>query len=243
MQNFAIRLEIERAIIVSKHRIMLDAILASIHYQMNEDRNAAIEELPLAKSDTGIVMGSQMFYEMDDPTDKYTVGYSSSVQRTLQNYEITHLVPRFVTDGGNSRHPVLRNTDDMKIVASPTAVWFFGQGDLQGVVKQLRHLHHVGPKRTSGFGRIKSMEILSVENKENGIYDPDGVVMRPVPLSKWKTKASKKGIDILDDNWEPPYHLPGSRVVCVVPRNAFLSTEKLNSFLGNDSEQLHYQEV
>jgi hypothetical protein len=181
-----------------------------------------------------------MYYEVADNMTEINVGYVSSVERTLHNHELIHCAPRFMLDGGNNRHPLQQNTIDVKKALPLEAVWFFGQGDLENVLKLCQHLHHVGPKRTNGFGRIKSMEVLSVNNNENGIYDPNMVVMRPVPLNKLSATASRRGIDVMDDNWMPPYHLPGTRTVCAVPRNQFLKPELVQTMVG---DRLHYQKM
>ena len=75
--------------------------------------------------------------------------------------------------------------DFRKASSTPTLV-AFGQGDLAQVKSLLDSLQSIGAKRSSGYGTISAVRVVSISHPHAGFADRTGNPTRPVPVAVWE---------------------------------------------------------
>lgn len=223
-QRFVIRAELRTPILIREGELTLDSVLAAVVFARTGDLEQAHNALPLTRSEE-VWHASSAFLESPSP---YSVMLTAALHAThdLNPAQIAK------SRGGNlprlseKRRREFGNVQNLVTGYIATAVWWFGQGDIEGVRDLLQDVRHVGKKHTAGYGLLDNVELETAS--VDGVTDSLGYPMRPVPIDRF---FGRQDAVQADSAWRPAYWKIEHRARCFVPTTVLYQRDDLERWL------------
>lgn len=211
MERFTITVDLLTPAIIST--LTLDGLLGAILFDDLQDVDKAHAAIPLRCRD-GLYHASVAIPVGHVERGKH--GFIAGLRATHD------LDPELIKQGKNGqphRHLGLTRRSDFgnvmngyQTITTQSLQWH-AEGDADQVLELLQEVEFIGKRRTAGFGQVRLWHLM--ESDLDGITDPAGQPLRPVPLTMWHGDSDAIRADAA---WRPAYWLPQHRAICAVPK-------------------------
>lgn len=190
----------------------LDGLLGGAIWRLTEDAEAAINDIPLQRTD-GVWHGSRVEFLEGEFTSLPAIAKLSHKDFPAENYsgaENTRGNIRINVAGGDYA-PQLRQR---RTFAGQVA--FYGCGDIERVQSLLESLPGIGKNVRQGLGRIAEIEIEPTDQDQSLVLN--GEPMRPIPVAVWEAWGHASESCLSDHvTWTSPYWAQEQKQLCVLP--------------------------
>ena len=211
METLSIMAKLKAPIILGGGYLTLDALLASLIFEITGDIDVAHNTVPLACTD-GLFHASAALLEP----------FGSNGVSFVANMRAIHaLDPGLILKNKHGKiHKKIgltRRRDFGAVMNSYTAfdapdITWYAEGDGNAVESLLSRAQFIGKRRGSGFGEVSGW---SVEPGDlDGIVGPFGDPLRPVPVDMFSGNTNSLKVDAA---WRPAYWHPENRAICYAP--------------------------